>query len=77
MTASISSNPPPVFATLPAAADAVLGRPDGDALARHLTVLGIQPDGLVNYGGRLMPIFSPARITDIRAALGGRAVASV
>lgn len=77
MTASIPSNPPPVFATLPAAAEAVLGRPDGGDLARHLAVLGIQPDGVVNYGGRLMPIFSPARIADIRAALGGRAIASV
>jgi hypothetical protein len=77
MTISTPSNPPPVFATLPAAAEAVLGRPDGDALARHLTVLGIQPDGLVSYGGRLMPIFSPVRIAEIRAALGGRAVASV
>ena len=69
ISTSPTAHPPPVFVTMPTAAKA-LGIPDAEALARKLPVVGVQPDGLLSFGGKMLPIFSPGRFADLRAALG-------
>lgn len=64
---------PIAFVTLPSiasklnASGRLKGHITADSLARQLPLLGIQPDGVVQYGNRLIPIFTPARADSIAA----------
>ena len=56
------------FLTLPGFA-AEVGQCD-ETVARELTMRGLLPDGVVQFGRRRVPIFDATRVPDLRAALG-------
>lgn len=74
-TTAPATQSPPSFLTLPTVA-AEVGVCD-EALARSLTMSGMIPDGIVNFGKRRVPIFAASRIPNIRSAVCGCAVAGV
>ncbi len=58
---------PTVFVTIPSIAESAAIHPQ--KCARELGLRGINPDGLIRNGSRVIPLFSEGRLPAINSAL--------
>lgn len=63
----MKSEKPKVFVTIPTIAEGVSLHPQ--KVARELGAHGINPDGVVRHGERVIPIFNAGRLPAINSAL--------